>query len=116
MQVKVVQVFWARIVNRSKVPHLMRMLPRPAQILAGHKLGWKTIMSLHSPDAAYVLDLRRPDDNDVGNKLFRAGADIRGRCVNTLLVDGALSTSCILSGAKSLSEVRQARIVAGAAQ
>ena len=88
-QVRVLQAFWARIVNRSKVPHLLRTLPRAAQILAGHKLGWRTVMSLHSPDASYVLDLRRPDDADVGAKLFRAGADIRGRCVNNLLVNGA---------------------------
>jgi hypothetical protein len=89
VQVRVLQAFWTRIVNRSRVPHLLRTLPHAAQILAGHKLGWKTVMSLHSPDASYVLDLRRPDDADVGARLFRCGADIRGRCVNNLLVNGA---------------------------
>ena len=85
---RVLQAFWARIVNRGRVPHLLRTLPRAAQICAGHKLGWKNVMSLHSPDAAYVLDLRRPDDADVAAKLFRMGADVRGRCVNNLFVNG----------------------------
>lgn len=89
LQVKIIQAFWGRIINRSKIPHLLRCIPRNAQILCGFKLGWKSTMSLHSPDAAYVLNLKKADDNYVGHTLFRAGADIRGRCVNNLMVDGA---------------------------
>lgn len=87
---KVVQTFWARVINRSRIPHLLRCIPRDAQIQLGHKLGWLNTTSLQSPDASYVLDLARPDDNDVGAKLFRLAVDIRGRCVNNLLVDGAV--------------------------
>lgn len=83
------QCFWARIINRSKIPHLLRSIPREAQVACGHKLGWKTIMTLNSPDMAYELDLSRPDDNEVGAKLFRAAVDLRGRCVNNLLIAGA---------------------------
>lgn len=88
VQVVVVQTFWARIVNRSRIPHLLRTLPRQVQLILGHKLGWKNIMSLDSPDAAYELDLRRPDDVEVGARLFRAAVDHRGRCINNLLIDG----------------------------
>ena len=90
MQVAVIQAFWARILNRSRVPHLVRCQPRTAQIALGHKLGWNAVVSLHSPDGSYELDLTRPDDNDIGAKLFRAAVDVRGRVVNNLLVDGAL--------------------------
>jgi hypothetical protein len=45
-------------------------------------------MALESPDASYELDLRRPDDVEVGARLFRAAVDHRGRCINNLLIDG----------------------------
>ena len=88
VQVKVVQCFWNRVIDRSKLSHLLRTLPRETQITLGHKLGWKTVYNPHSPDLAYVLDLSRPDDNEVGTRLFRAGVDIRGRNVNNLLIAG----------------------------
>lgn len=97
LQVKVVQTFWARVVNRGRLPHLLRCIPRGAQIQLGHKLGWQNITSLQSPDASYELDLARPDDNEVGVKLFRLAVDIRGRCVNNLLVDGTESSAYIIT-------------------
>lgn len=88
-QVRVVQMFWARVLNRARLPHLLRCVPRDAQVALGHRLGWKTVVNLAQPDGAYELDLSRPDDNDAGARLFRAAVDIRGRCVNNLLIDGA---------------------------
>ena len=90
VQVSIVQLFWARVLNRSRLPHLLRCLPRDAQIRLGHRLGWRTLVSLAQPDGAYELDLSRPDDNEAGARLFRAAVDVRGRCVNNLLIDGVL--------------------------
>lgn len=60
-------------------------------------------MTLNSPDMYYELDLTRPDDNEVGAKLFRAAVDLRGRCANNLLIDGACLPPLIDAGSVSPS-------------
>jgi hypothetical protein len=89
MQAQVVQMFWARVLDRERVPHLLRCVPRETQIALGHRLGWNNVVVLASPDGAYELDLRRPDDNSVGVRLFRTAVELRGRSINNLLVAGA---------------------------
>jgi hypothetical protein len=88
VQAAVVQIFWARIVNRDAVPHLLRTLPRAAQLLLGGRLGWRNVASAASPDGVYQLDLRRPDDRELAARLFRMAVDLRGRTLNNLLVAG----------------------------
>jgi hypothetical protein len=103
MQAQVVQMFWARVLDRERVPHLLRCVPRETQIVLGHRLGWNNVVVLASPDGAYELDLRRPDDNRVGVRLFRAAVDLRGRSINNLLVAGAsigLMSACLQTPAR----------------